>query len=189
MKHKIASNMWETKKGLIIQLYQDEEWPLKQVLKRIRTHTFNPSEVQLRSRLKKWRITKLSHRRHKRSLLNQLEDSGIKSFSKKPSSADQTPVYSRYDASQPTAPATMNKTLPEEDRYSAESGGTTHLPSTTRVLVPHTISNSFIPTMSAVSPQCECHDLPSGYCPRLSLTSLYCRKLYMFKGVTNMPKF
>ncbi|KAB8233953.1 hypothetical protein ETB97_003280 [Aspergillus alliaceus] len=175
MKHNIASNMWERKKGLIVQLYQDEEWPLKQVLKRIRTHTFNPSETQLRSRLKKWRITKLSRRRHKRSLFNQHEDSGIESSSKEPSSEDQTPVYSGDEAAQPTTSATTNESLPEEDWYSAERGDTTHSPPTARVLVPHTISNSFTATMSAMSPPCECHDVPSGYCPSLHYsTTDYC---------------
>jgi hypothetical protein len=42
MKRRIASNMWERKKGLIVKLYQEERWPLKQVLKRVRSHTFNP---------------------------------------------------------------------------------------------------------------------------------------------------
>lgn len=42
MKHTISFRMWEMKRGLIIKLYQEEEWPLKQVLKRIRSDTFNP---------------------------------------------------------------------------------------------------------------------------------------------------
>ncbi|KAB8227281.1 Clr5 domain-containing protein [Aspergillus alliaceus] len=58
--------MWEGKKSLIIKLYRDEGWPLKHVIKRVRTECFDPrfifSESQLRSRLKKWRIGKTSRR-------------------------------------------------------------------------------------------------------------------------------
>ncbi|KAL4801899.1 hypothetical protein BDV18DRAFT_67723 [Aspergillus unguis] len=62
----IPSDVWEEKKALIAVLYKDEEWPLKQVIKKIRSDNFNPSETQLRSRLKKWRVTKPS--RQTRSL-------------------------------------------------------------------------------------------------------------------------
>ncbi|KAF5863910.1 hypothetical protein ETB97_009017 [Aspergillus alliaceus] len=54
--------MWDSKKDLIIKLYEKDEWPVKQVIKKIRSHNFNPSESQLRSRLKKWRVTKSSRR-------------------------------------------------------------------------------------------------------------------------------
>ncbi|KAB8213129.1 hypothetical protein BDV33DRAFT_210502 [Aspergillus novoparasiticus] len=65
-------NMWEQKKDLIIQLYREEGWPLKQVIKRVRSHEFDPSENQLRSRLKKWCITKSSRRQKwTKSLINQ----------------------------------------------------------------------------------------------------------------------
>ncbi|KAJ5806926.1 hypothetical protein N7474_010518 [Penicillium riverlandense] len=60
MKTSISSDVWETKKALISRLYMEEEWPLKQVIKQIRSDDFNPSETQLRSRLKKWRVTKPS---------------------------------------------------------------------------------------------------------------------------------
>ncbi|KAL2009301.1 hypothetical protein VTN00DRAFT_7495 [Thermoascus crustaceus] len=60
MKNSIPSDVWEKKRALISKLYKDEEWPLKQVIKKIRTPDFNPTETQLRSRLKKWRVTKPS---------------------------------------------------------------------------------------------------------------------------------
>lgn len=42
MKTSIPSDVWEKKKSLIARLYKDEEWPLKQVIKQIRTEDFNP---------------------------------------------------------------------------------------------------------------------------------------------------
>ncbi|KAJ5951760.1 uncharacterized protein N7479_010173 [Penicillium vulpinum] len=68
MKTSISSDVWEKKKALISKLYMEEEWPLKQVIKQIRTDDFNPSETQLRSRLKKWRVTKPSRQTRKKSL-------------------------------------------------------------------------------------------------------------------------
>ncbi|KAF3390766.1 hypothetical protein DPV78_011346 [Talaromyces pinophilus] len=67
MKTSIPSDVWEKKKALIARLYKDEEWPLKQVIKQIRTEDFNPSETQLRSRLKKWRVTKPSRQIRKKA--------------------------------------------------------------------------------------------------------------------------
>ncbi|GAD99643.1 hypothetical protein ANI_1_1300104 [Paecilomyces variotii No. 5] len=75
MKNNIPSEIWEKKKPLIIKYYTVEEWPLKQVIKKIRTPDFDPrtdhesfpaSETQLRSRLKKWRITKPSRQTRKK---------------------------------------------------------------------------------------------------------------------------
>jgi hypothetical protein len=43
MKTSIPSDVWETKRSEIAVLYKDEEWPLKQVIKRIRTEDFNPT--------------------------------------------------------------------------------------------------------------------------------------------------
>ncbi|KAL4917069.1 hypothetical protein BDW62DRAFT_89389 [Aspergillus aurantiobrunneus] len=63
----IPSDVWEEKRALIAALYKDEEWPLKQVIKKIRSDNFNPSETQLRSRLKKWRVTKPSRQTRKKS--------------------------------------------------------------------------------------------------------------------------
>ncbi|KAJ5201560.1 uncharacterized protein N7498_006223 [Penicillium cinerascens] len=65
MKTSISSDVWEKKKALIAKLYMEEEWPLKQVIKQIRSDDFNPSETQLRSRLKKWRVTKPSRQTRK----------------------------------------------------------------------------------------------------------------------------
>ncbi|KAJ6098675.1 hypothetical protein N7467_000210 [Penicillium canescens] len=67
MKTSISSDVWEKKKGLIAKLYMEEEWPLKQVIKQIRSDDFNPSETQLRSRLKKWRVTKPSRQTRKKT--------------------------------------------------------------------------------------------------------------------------
>jgi hypothetical protein len=39
---RIPSDVWEEKKALIAALYKDEEWPLKQVIKKIRSDKFNP---------------------------------------------------------------------------------------------------------------------------------------------------
>jgi hypothetical protein len=47
MKTSIPSDVWEKKKALIARLYKDEEWPLKQVIKQIRTEDFNPRYVCL----------------------------------------------------------------------------------------------------------------------------------------------
>lgn len=51
MKTSIPSDVWEKKKALIARLYKDEEWPLKQVIKQIRTEDFNPRYVRLILRL------------------------------------------------------------------------------------------------------------------------------------------
>ncbi|KAJ5895532.1 hypothetical protein N7495_007223 [Penicillium taxi] len=67
MKTSISSDVWEKKKALIAKLYMEEEWPLKQVIKQIRSDNFNPSETQLRSRLKKWRVTKPSRQARKKT--------------------------------------------------------------------------------------------------------------------------
>lgn len=89
MKTSISSDVWEKKKAVIAKLYMEEEWPLKQVIKQIRSDDFNPrfafyillglssdsifgtniastSETQLRSRLKKWRVTKPSRQTRKK---------------------------------------------------------------------------------------------------------------------------
>jgi hypothetical protein len=42
MKTSIPSDVWEKKKALIAKLYKEEEWPLKQVIKKIRSDNFNP---------------------------------------------------------------------------------------------------------------------------------------------------
>ncbi|KKK13554.1 hypothetical protein ARAM_001720 [Aspergillus rambellii] len=64
MKSAIPPDIWETKRLLITKLYKEEEWPLKQVIKLVQTRDFHPSESQLRSRLKKWQITKPSRKKY-----------------------------------------------------------------------------------------------------------------------------
>lgn len=49
MKRSIPSDVWETKKAVIARLYKDEEWPLKQVTKQIRSADFNPRYVSVAS--------------------------------------------------------------------------------------------------------------------------------------------
>ncbi|KAB8213581.1 hypothetical protein BDV33DRAFT_184491 [Aspergillus novoparasiticus] len=70
MKDNLSSDTWENKKHLIIELYKGEGWPVKQVIKRLRTSNFNPSDGQLRSRLKKWGITKSSRSRRVKNSIN-----------------------------------------------------------------------------------------------------------------------
>jgi hypothetical protein len=43
MKTSISSDVWETKRPQIAKLYKEEEWPLKQVIKQIRTKDFDPT--------------------------------------------------------------------------------------------------------------------------------------------------
>ncbi|KAA8647861.1 Clr5 domain-containing protein [Aspergillus tanneri] len=62
MARKITKEIWDAKRRKIVTLYRDEEWPLKQVIKHIVDDNFRPSEAQLRSKLKKWRVTKPSRR-------------------------------------------------------------------------------------------------------------------------------
>ncbi|KAE8351556.1 hypothetical protein BDV28DRAFT_162358 [Aspergillus coremiiformis] len=92
MKNTIPSDVWERKKALIAKLYKDEEWPLKQVIKQIRSDDFNPSETQLRSRLKKWRVTKPSRQTRKKSHDDQQDASGDGSSHEAGSPKDETPV-------------------------------------------------------------------------------------------------
>ncbi|KAF5866804.1 hypothetical protein ETB97_009963 [Aspergillus alliaceus] len=92
MKNTIPSDVWERKKALIAKLYKDEEWPLKQVIKQIRSDDFNPSETQLRSRLKKWRVTKPSRQTRKKSHDDQHDANGDGSSHEAGSPKDETPV-------------------------------------------------------------------------------------------------
>lgn len=49
MKTSISSDVWEKKKALISKLYMEDEWPLKQVIKQIRTDDFNPRYIHILS--------------------------------------------------------------------------------------------------------------------------------------------
>ncbi|KAJ5558103.1 hypothetical protein N7461_002075 [Penicillium sp. DV-2018c] len=94
MKTSISSDVWEKKKALIAKLYMEEEWPLKQVIKQIRTDDFNPSETQLRSRLKKWRVTKPSRQTRKKSLASTGENQDSHMEAKRKPSTVQRPLPS-----------------------------------------------------------------------------------------------
>lgn len=41
----IPSEVWEEKRSQIARLYKDEDWPLKQVIKKLRSDNFNPTYV------------------------------------------------------------------------------------------------------------------------------------------------
>ncbi|KAB8261646.1 hypothetical protein BDV32DRAFT_121235 [Aspergillus pseudonomiae] len=157
MKHTISFRMWEMKRGLIIKLYQEEEWPLKQVLKRIRSETFNPSETQLRSRLKKWGVTKLSRRRSQNKfIMSHHEDLSNESGFKSPLHSGDEMVHS----------ATMSHSTSRDDFYTPERGDTMHDTQKATGTMPHNAFHSSATAMSAISPSWEYHDVSPGYGPR-----------------------
>ncbi|KAL2812945.1 hypothetical protein BJX63DRAFT_432236 [Aspergillus granulosus] len=100
MKSVISPDIWENKRLLITKLYKDEEWPLKQVIKLVQTNDFHPSESQLRSRLKKWQITKPSRKKY--------------DGSRRLSGAKKNATQKRQSESQPSLPppATYNTLQP-----------------------------------------------------------------------------
>ncbi|KAF3385566.1 hypothetical protein F1880_001979 [Penicillium rolfsii] len=100
MKTSISSDVWEKKKAVIAKLYMEEEWPLKQVIKQIRSDDFNPSETQLRSRLKKWRVTKPSRQtRKKRQGSDDPESEKDSQGSTSPRNSKTSPVTRRPSSS------------------------------------------------------------------------------------------
>ncbi|CAI7580621.1 unnamed protein product [Penicillium discolor] len=129
MKTSISSDVWEKKKALISKLYMEDEWPLKQVIKQIRTDDFNPSETQLRSRLKKWRVTKPSRQTRKKSLASASgEDQHTDKDAKSKTSTIQRPLPSlptretsarhEWPMTQPNYghPSTLQHPVPDQDR-------------------------------------------------------------------------
>ncbi|EER25793.1 hypothetical protein D8B26_004094 [Coccidioides posadasii str. Silveira] len=78
MKKTIPSDVWDSKKDEISNLYEVEEWPLKQVMKKIRSESFDPTETQLRSRLKKWGVKKLSRQKRKKTSNKATESKVVK---------------------------------------------------------------------------------------------------------------
>ncbi|KAJ5929726.1 hypothetical protein N7454_006676 [Penicillium verhagenii] len=111
MKTSISSDVWENKKALIAKLYMEEEWPLKQVIKQIRSEDFNPSETQLRSRLKKWRVTKPSRQtRKKPSADDDDSDKDVKRSSTSPITTEPVLWASTYP---PYAPALQSNDQPK----------------------------------------------------------------------------
>ncbi|GES57806.1 hypothetical protein ATEIFO6365_0001109500 [Aspergillus terreus] len=113
MKNSIPADVWERKKALIAKLYKDEEWPLKQVIKQIRSPDFNPSETQLRSRLKKWRVTKPSRQTRKKSNASQEpteDDSSTESTSPQCAASVSPKCQPR---SEPSRKGTLSVTTPD----------------------------------------------------------------------------
>ncbi|PYH91279.1 hypothetical protein BO71DRAFT_53479 [Aspergillus ellipticus CBS 707.79] len=152
MKNSIPSDVWERKKGLIAKLYKEEEWPLKQVIKQIRSDDFNPSETQLRSRLKKWRVTKPSRQTRKKSDDSQHEAAGEDSGHEDASPKGQAPTISPKSRP-PLRSVTSDLSIAESEWYMA-NGAYTHnddLP-TTACLDGHQISNVWAPVMAQQAP-------------------------------------
>ncbi|KAJ5225108.1 hypothetical protein N7468_006333 [Penicillium chermesinum] len=102
MKTSISSDVWEKKKALIAKLYMEEEWPLKQVIKQIRSDDFNPSETQLRSRLKKWRVTKPSRQCRKKPSDGGESEKEAKELSKSPLNRPAPVPKQKASAARPT---------------------------------------------------------------------------------------
>ncbi|KAF7592824.1 hypothetical protein BBP40_012359 [Aspergillus hancockii] len=119
MKNTIPSDVWERKKALIAKLYKDEEWPLKQVIKQIRSDDFNPSETQLRSRLKKWRVTKPSRQTRKKSHDDQQDINGDSSSHEAGSPKDEPPISPKAQLYRTQKPATVFSST-EPDFYMAD---------------------------------------------------------------------
>ncbi|RMJ22266.1 hypothetical protein PHISP_06867 [Aspergillus sp. HF37] len=163
MKHTIPSTVWETKKAQIAKLYKDEEWPLKQVIKQMRSADFNPSETQLRSKLKKWRVTKPSrqtrkkppplplpqhqHQHQARTRRGSVDDGcGLlereESPEESPEGEEDTPTSSIQLASPFTEPETSSMA-----EKGVQQHQTTLLPNTTSVTEPalDTSSSSWMP--------------------------------------------
>jgi hypothetical protein len=112
MKSAISPDIWETKRMLITKLYKDEEWPLKQVIKLVQTRDFQPSESQLRSRLKKWHITKPSRKKYDGS---RRLSGAKKNSAPKRSSESQPPLPSTTTFH--TTPTLRNKVRPRDHLF------------------------------------------------------------------------
>ncbi|CAI7638875.1 unnamed protein product [Penicillium glandicola] len=124
MKTSISSDVWEKKKALISKLYMEEEWPLKQVIKQIRTDDFNPSETQLRSRLKKWRVTKPSRQTRKKSMASASgEDPDAEDVKRKASIQRSLPSLSKETTEWSTQPLygqpTLQHPIPEDRKWTS----------------------------------------------------------------------
>ncbi|KAJ5117313.1 hypothetical protein N7448_010945 [Penicillium atrosanguineum] len=156
MKTSICSDAWEKNKALITKLYMGEEWPLKHVIKKIRSEGFKPSETQLRSRLKKWRITKPSRQTRRGPRTGGLGDDGNKEDMKRssipPSSNDrplpaakETPnTRSNWSEIPVCAPSDLQCQLVDEElntpvaRQLTPSSSVVHVPVSDK---PHTVHN------------------------------------------------
>ncbi|OQD76251.1 hypothetical protein PENANT_c132G00366 [Penicillium antarcticum] len=91
MSPLIAPDLWEKKKDVISKLYREEDWPLKQVLKRVWSKDFKPSENQLRSRLKRWQITKRSRRTFNNAQFSNAELDMDREVTRKPCTQSPLP--------------------------------------------------------------------------------------------------
>ncbi|KAL3472424.1 hypothetical protein BJX99DRAFT_215680 [Aspergillus californicus] len=140
----IPSDVWEDKKALIAALYKDEEWPLKQVIKKIRSDNFNPSETQLRSRLKKWRVTKPSRQTRKKSE----EDVAEANSPRRHTSNSSLKVQMRNRP----APTATRGPATDSEWYMANGGYEPHALPTTLSLEGHDIPTVWAPTSSQSSP-------------------------------------
>lgn len=151
MPQRISLNMWESKKDMIIKLYEKDEWPVKQVIKKIRSHDFNPSESQLRSRLKKWRVTKSSRRQGRGKGVDR--------------SANHTTEASSEDHS--GGESTQSKATPDQN-MSREELETRHAPRTAPVKIPHPCGHSHPEVLST----CRPFELPHNPFPVASANSI-----------------
>ncbi|KKK16679.1 hypothetical protein P175DRAFT_0492794 [Aspergillus ochraceoroseus IBT 24754] len=150
MKNSIPSDVWERKKALIASLYKDEEWPLKQVIKKIRSEDFNPSETQLRSRLKKWRVTKPSRQTRKKSHEEPVrDDSGREEAS--PKRHSNNPSLETQTRSQPQT-TTTDLSVTEPEWYMTNGVYEHHSLPTTISLDGPNIPNIWASTSSHPSP-------------------------------------
>ncbi|GAB1196123.1 hypothetical protein APSETT444_005389 [Aspergillus pseudonomiae] len=118
MKNTIPSDVWERKKALIAKLYKDEEWPLKQVIKQIRSDDFNP-------RLKKWRVTKPSRQTRKKSQDDQPDVNGDSSSHEAGSPKDETPISPKTQLCSTQKPDTVLSSS-EPDFYMGDGSYTHH---------------------------------------------------------------
>ncbi|KAJ5431903.1 hypothetical protein N7445_008401 [Penicillium cf. griseofulvum] len=182
MKTSISSEVWEKKKALISKLYSEEEWPLKQVIKQIRTDDFNPSETQLRSRLKKWRVTKPSRQTRKKSLVEasgeEPDDAKRKASIQRPLPAVPVRAEPRVRHEWPMAqpiygqPSTQHPILDQDRKWSSPMiQQLTPSPSGEHILVPDRTSVSY-PDLSPTTTSFDhAHTSPVGEGLMLNTTS------------------
>ncbi|GMF79840.1 unnamed protein product [Aspergillus oryzae] len=115
---------------------------------------FLHSETQLRSRLKKWGVTKLSRRRSQNKfIMSHCEDLSNESCFK-------SPVYSGDDMAHS---ASTSHSTTKDDFYTPERGDTMHETQTASGIIPHDSFHSSASAMSANTPSWEYHHISPGY--------------------------
>ncbi|KAL2830410.1 hypothetical protein BJY01DRAFT_254660 [Aspergillus pseudoustus] len=122
---RIQTDIWEDKRALITQLYKEEEWPLKQVIKMVQTREFRPREAQLRARLKKWHIRKPSRKKYtgrKRRLLHSEDhlEGHVSSECGSDSEEDSNPSHPLDGETAIAAPEVSACCLPSEQQHAWE---------------------------------------------------------------------